>query len=108
MDFSGKVYLLCSRIPEGRVSTYGEICRAMGMKGIACRAVGNALNKNPYSPKVPCHRVVKSDGRVGGFAKGAGLKAKMLASEGVCISKGKVACFGRIMFRLVNRKTPGP
>ena len=61
-EFQDKVYKICSKIPKGKVSTYGEIAKALGKTGPMSRAVGNALNKNPYAPIVPCHRVVKSDG----------------------------------------------
>ncbi|MCK5107770.1 MAG: MGMT family protein, partial [Nanoarchaeota archaeon] len=67
-EFENRVYSLCKKIPRGKVSTYGEIAKALNSK--CARAVGNALNKNPYAPKVPCHRVVKSNGKVGGFATG--------------------------------------
>jgi methylated-DNA-[protein]-cysteine S-methyltransferase len=66
--FEMKVYNACSLVPKGRVTTYGAIARKLKSK--AYRAVGSALNKNPYAPKVPCHRVVSSDGGIGGFASG--------------------------------------
>ena len=79
--FQNKVYELCSKVPKGKVTTYKAISEAMGTK--AYRAVGRALNKNPYAPKVPCHRVVKSNGKVGGFAYGIVKKMDMLKKEGV-------------------------
>ncbi|SRR5258705_8235932 len=88
MSFNEKVWALTARIPKGQVTTYGEIARKLNTR--AYRAVGNALNKNPYSPAVPCHRVVGSDGRLTGFAGGLAKKQKMLAEEGVIIAKGKV------------------
>ncbi|MFH1393851.1 MAG: MGMT family protein [Candidatus Micrarchaeota archaeon] len=91
--FEKKVYAACSRIRKGRVSTYAEIAKAIGNPK-APRAVGNALNRNPYKT-VPCHRVVRSDGRIGGFARGTGNKEKMLRSEGVGIMKGMISGFGR-------------
>ena len=63
--FSEKVYDICKRIPRGKVSTYKEISLMLGVN--SCQAVGQSLRRNPYAPKVPCHRVVKSDGYVGGF-----------------------------------------
>ena len=66
-EFQEKVYKLCKKVPKGKVSTYGEIAKALGKKGLMSRAVGNALNKNPYAPIVPCHRIVKSNGEIGGF-----------------------------------------
>lgn len=92
-EFSGKVYEFCSRVPKGKVTTYGKIAMAIGKPG-SSRAVGQALKRNPYAPKVPCHRVVKSDGSLGGYG-GAGRKKtekkmKMLEKEGVKIVKGKI------------------
>lgn len=63
--FAARVYALVSEIPPGRVTTYGALARAMGCG--SARAVGQALRKNPYAPEVPCHRVVASDGRIGGY-----------------------------------------
>lgn len=68
-QFEKKVYAVCRKIPEGRVSTYAGIAQMIGNPK-AARAVGNALNRNPFAPKVPCHRVVRKDGRIGGFAFG--------------------------------------
>ena len=83
MNFNDKVYRLCKLIPKGKVSTYKEIAKALDSRGY--RAVGNALNKNPYAPLVPCHRVVKSNGGVGGFASGTKKKIEMLKKEGIVI-----------------------
>ena len=68
MTFNQKVWALCARVPAGKVTTYGEIAKALKTKGY--RAVGNALNKNPYATAVPCHRVVGSTGELTGFAGG--------------------------------------
>ena len=87
MSFNQKVWTITARIPEGRVTTYAEIARALGSKGY--RAVGNALNKNPYAPQVPCHRVVGSNGALTGFAAGLTKKSKMLAAEGVIVKNGR-------------------
>ncbi|MEK6862106.1 MAG: MGMT family protein, partial [Nanoarchaeota archaeon] len=81
MNFNERVYKITSRIPRGRVSTYKAVARALNCK--AYRAVGNALNKNPYAPKVPCHRVISSSGFVDGFARGIKAKIRMLRKEGV-------------------------
>ncbi|MFH0763687.1 MAG: MGMT family protein [Candidatus Omnitrophota bacterium] len=81
-EFEKKVYLAVSGIPKGEVRSYKWVAKAAG-RPRAARAVGNALNKNPYAPVVPCHRVVKSDGSIGGFSKGIKSKKKLLASEGV-------------------------
>jgi methylated-DNA-[protein]-cysteine S-methyltransferase len=87
MNFNQKVWALTSRIPKGRVTTYGELARALG--GKAYRAIGNAMNKNPYAPGVPCHRVVGSDRSLTGYAHGLDKKRKMLIDEGVPCSERK-------------------
>lgn len=88
MSFNQKVWAMTARIPKGRVTTYGEIARALGTR--AYRAVGNALNRNPHAPRVPCHRVVGSDGSLTGFDAGLPLKQKMLEREGIPVVNGKV------------------
>ena len=63
------------KIPKGKVKTYKEV--AIGIKmPKAARAVANACGKNPYAPKVPCHRVIRSDGTLGGFSAAGGIKVK--------------------------------
>lgn len=98
-DFENNVFDLCSKIKKGQVSTYAEIARAIG-NSKASRAVGNALNKNPYK-HVPCHRIVCSDGRIGGFAHGSRKKQKMLESEGIEIKNRKIKDFEKVFQRLV-------
>jgi methylated-DNA-[protein]-cysteine S-methyltransferase len=88
MSFNQKVWAMCARVPRGQVTTYADIARALGTK--AYRAVGNALNRNPYAPQVPCHRVVGSDGSLTGFAGGLTLKRQMLSREGVKCADGRV------------------
>lgn len=87
-SFSEGVWKLTKQIPEGRVSTYGGIARALG-RPAASRAVGQALKRNPNAPVVPCHRVVKSDGRLGGFRgsdeRNTREKADMLRREGIIL-----------------------
>jgi len=76
------VYEILARIPEGKVTTYGDIARALGHP-TASRAVGRILNKNPNPVVVPCHRVVMSDGNIGGYAFGKARKKELLKKEGV-------------------------
>lgn len=90
--FEQEVYEACSRIPLGRVSTYKDIAVYINRPASA-RAVGNALNRNPNAPKVPCHRVVRSDGSLGGFASGSLKKELLLSHEGLKIFKGKISDF---------------
>ena len=95
MTFNQKVWALTARIPQGKVVTYGDIAKALKCK--AARAVGNALNKNPYAPAVPCHRVVGSDGALTGFAGGLDKKRKLLLDEGVKLRpSGKVQLNGNV------------
>ena len=68
-------------VPKGKVTTYRELANALGTK--AYRAVGQALNRNPHLMKVPCHRVIKSNGEVGGYALGIDRKKELLKMEGV-------------------------
>lgn len=98
MRFDEEVWQLLKTIPRGRVTTYKEIAAALGAPNSA-RAVGNACNRNLNAPKVPCHRVVKSSGEVGGFAKGTRKKAFLLNREGVKVKNNKVVDFERKLFR---------
>jgi methylated-DNA-[protein]-cysteine S-methyltransferase len=86
--FQEKVYAITRRIPIGQTMTYGEIAKILKSSP---RAVGQALKKNPYAPIVPCHRVIKSDGTLGGFNGKMNSKKKigLLKSEGVIFKDGK-------------------
>jgi methylated-DNA-[protein]-cysteine S-methyltransferase len=81
-EFHKQVLLAAWQIPHGEVATYGEIARRIG-KPKAARAVGQALGRNPMPIVIPCHRVIASDGSLGGYSGGGGLetKAKLLALE---------------------------
>jgi len=87
-SFNERCYEILRRVPKGKVTTYKDLAKAMNTK--AYRAVGNAMNKNPYAPEVPCHRVIQSDGSLGGFASGTKKKIQMLKAEGVEIINGKI------------------
>ena len=76
--FQLKVWKYLRKIPKGKVKTYLEVAKAIG-KPRASRAVANAVGKNPYPPKIPCHRVIRSDGTLGGYSgKGGILKKRQL------------------------------
>ncbi len=77
------VYDILDRIPKGKVTTYGDIAKALGHAN-ASRAIGRILNKNPNPIAVPCHRVVMSDGNIGGYAFGKARKKGLLKKEGLC------------------------
>ena len=87
--FQKKVFRAIEGIPRGRVTTYGDVARIVGAPR-AHRAVGRALGVNPNLVKVPCHRVVCSDGFLGGYAGGVEEKTRLLNLEGVEIREGRV------------------
>jgi methylated-DNA-[protein]-cysteine S-methyltransferase len=95
-SFDERVWSLLEKIPKGRVTTYKIIAEKLGTR--AYRAVGNACNRNPNAPRVPCHRVVASDGKIGGYANGSRLKAKLLEKEKIKIRKGKVENFSEALY----------
>lgn len=102
MKFDERVWKLMKEIPKGRVTTYALIARKLNTR--AYRAVGNACRRNPYAPRVPCHRVVRSDGTVGGFGgKTSGRtveeKIQMLRKESVEIKRGKIVNFVKVVFK---------
>ena len=83
-EFQLKVWTYLRKIPRGRVKTYSQVAKAIG-KPLATRAVANAIAKNPYAPKIPCHRVIRSDGSIGGYSGKGGVKTKrfLLKKEGI-------------------------
>ena len=84
--FQKKVWNYLKKIPKGRIKTYKQV--AIGInRPKSARAVANACAKNPYAPKIPCHRVIRSDGRLGGYSGKGGIKQKLrlLRSENVAI-----------------------
>jgi methylated-DNA-[protein]-cysteine S-methyltransferase len=95
--FQSECYEALKKVPKGKVITYAGLAREIG-KPKAHRAVGNAMNKNPFAPKVPCHRVVKSNGELGGFADDINVKIKRLHEEGVDVLDNKIVNFKSILF----------
>ena len=85
-EFQLKVWNYLKKIPKGKVKTYKDVAKAIG-KPLAVRAVANAIGKNPYPPKIPCHRVIRSDGSLGGYSGKGGIqqKRKLLRSENITI-----------------------
>ena len=96
-SFQLECYEALKKVPPGKVISYGGLAEMIGRPN-AHRAVGSAMNKNPYAPKVPCHRVVKSNGELGGFADDIGVKIKRLHKEGVEVLNNKVVNFKSILF----------
>ena len=105
MDFMYRVLFLTSQIPYGRVSSYREMAVCLGGAGLS-RVVGNMLNRNPCPGRIPCHRVVRSDGYVGGFMCGVEEKIRLLRSEGVVVEKNRVRDLKKILFRSGEMKRP--
>lgn len=96
-----KTYTLLTQVPKGRVTTYKALAHAMGTK--AYRAIGQIMRTNPNAPTVPCHRVVASNGTIGGFmgnTSGKEIKKKiaLLTSEGVVIRNNKIVNFSSIIY----------
>lgn len=122
-SFNERCYSVLRKVPRGKVTTYKEIAKKL--KSRAYRAVGNAMNKNPYSFLrisqeairnrrsvirgdskrnsgfflVACHRVINSNGKIGGFASGTKKKVEMLRKEGVEIKDGKIVDFKKYLFK---------
>ena len=88
MNFNQRCYEVLKKVPKGRVTTYKAIANALGTK--AYRAVGNAMNKNPNAPQVPCHRVVGVDESLTGYAFGLDKKIEILKAEGVEVKNNKI------------------
>jgi len=92
-EFQKKVYNVVRKIPRGKTMSYKEVAEKINSSP---RAVGQALKKNPYAPKVPCHRVIKADGTIGGFngkvsGKEVKRKIRMLRDEGVKLKEAGLA-----------------
>ena len=98
LNLSERVYAELLKVPEGMVTTYGELARAVGLKN-GQRAIGRMMKMNPYPPIIPCHRVVKSDGKIGGYLYGQDVKENMLKKEGVPVQNGKVAEFDSRLYK---------
>ena len=100
--FAEQIYQVLKQVPRGKVTTYAALAKRINSK--AYRAVGMVLSKNPYAPVVPCHRVVRSDGTIGGFMgkkNGSTIikKKKMLEVEGIIFEGDKVKDFEKVVFR---------
>ena len=84
--FQLKVWNYLKKIPRGKVKTYSDVAKSIG-KPLAVRAVANAIGKNPLAPLIPCHRVIRSDGSLGGYSGKGGIKTKrlLLKKEGITL-----------------------
>lgn len=99
------VYDIVAQIPEGKVTTYGDIARALGHPG-ASRAIGRILNRNPNPVTTPCHRVIRSDGKLGGYVFGTINKKELLKKEGLCFNGDSAAGFANYRISLSNLRYP--
>jgi len=95
-NFNEECYKKLKTVPKGKITTYKDLAHSINSK--AYRAVGTAMNKNPYAPEVPCHRVINSNGNVGGFAHGTREKIQMLKSEGIEIKNNKIVNMKRYLY----------
>tara|TARA_B100000029_G_scaffold109155_1_gene100624 strand:+ start:568 stop:867 length:300 start_codon:yes stop_codon:yes gene_type:complete len=98
LNIENKIYEKLLQVPSGYVTTYGELAKAINLRN-GQRVVGQIMKKNPFPVIVPCHRVVKSDGTIGGYAYGTEIKKNMLMKEGLKISSNKILDFKDNLFR---------
>ena len=98
MNLQQKIFKKLLEVPKGQITTYGELSKAVGMKN-GQRAVGKIMNRNPYPVIIPCHRVVMSTGKIGGYAYGDHVKAKMLHDEGIEIKNGKIVDLEKKLYK---------
>jgi len=89
LNLEQKIYKKLLEVPKGQITTYGELAKAVGLKN-GQRIIGKIMNKNPYPVIIPCHRVVMSTGKIGGYAYGEQIKINLLNDEGIQIKNGKI------------------
>ena len=98
MNITEKIYKKLLQVPPGKITTYGELSRAIGFEN-GQRVIGQIMKKNPFPVIIPCHRVVRSDGKIGGYAFGMDIKKSMLVKEGICIKNNKITNFEKSFFK---------
>ena len=98
MKIDKKIYKKLLQVPFGKITTYGELSRAIGLKN-GQRVIGRVMKNNPFPVIVPCHRVVKSNREIGGYAFGVDIKRNMLTKEGICIKNNRIKNFEKSFFR---------
>ena len=97
------VYDLLRKIPAGKVTTYGDLAKALGNPS-ASRIIGSIIGKNPNPIQVPCHRVVMSDGKLGGYAYGTAKKKELLEKEGLSFTNGIVSDFKKVRVYIFSKE----
>jgi len=98
LNLSQNVYKKLLEVPKGKVTTYGELAKAVGLKN-GQRVIGKIMNKNRFPVIIPCHRVIMSDGKIGGYAYGTEIKSNMLANEGIKIKNQRILDFEKKIHR---------
>jgi len=98
LNLEQKIYKKLLEVPKGKVTTYGELAKSIGFTN-GQRVVGRIMNQNPYPAIIPCHRVVRSDGKVGGYDYGEEVKINMLQQEGIKIKNGKILDWEKTVHR---------
>ena len=98
MIIEKKIYRKILQVPSGKITTYKELARSVGLQN-GQRVIGQIMKKNPFPVIIPCHRVVKSNGEIGGYAYGISIKKNMLVKEGISISNNKIKNFQKTIFR---------
>ena len=98
MIIEKKIYKKLLQVPSGKITTYGELSRAIGLKN-GQRVIGRVMKNNPFPVIIPCHRVVKSNREIGGYAFGVDIKRNMLTKEGICIKNDRIKNFEKSFFR---------
>jgi len=98
LNLEQKIYKKLLEVPKGQITTYGELAKAVGLKN-GQRIIGKIMNKNPYPVIIPCHRVVMSTGKIGGYAYGEHIKIKLLNDEGIQIKNGKITDLKNRIYR---------
>ena len=105
-DMMEATYDLVAQVPRGKVTTYGEVAKALG-DIVASRYVGVAMSMNQDIVRVPCRRVVQSDGSIGGYTGGGPRKKiRLLRKEGVAVSKNRIVDFDKILFKNFVTESP--
>ena len=105
MDFAASVLYLTSQIPRGRITTYKEIAAHLGDMRLS-RAVGGALHRNARPVEIPCHRVIRSNGELGGYSRGVAEKTRLLRSEGITVEENRVRDYEKILFQSSRMRKP--
>ena len=101
MKIEERVYKKLLQVPKGHIITYGDLSKAVNLQN-GQRLIGRIMRNNPFPVIIPCHRVVKSNGDIGGFAFGTNIKKNLLLNEGIQTNKNKIVDFKKIKFKFLN------